>query len=97
MSYPIAAFVTGCLAERGFDRRYLTSVVAMLAGLVVVYACGAIWLGLFARGVATAPLGLHTALVTGVYPFIAADLVKLLAAAGVVPGFWRLFGRTDPR
>jgi hypothetical protein len=35
--------------------------------------------------------------VTGVYPFIAADLVKLLAAAGVVPGFWRLFGRTDPR
>lgn len=97
MSYPIAAFVTGCLAERGFDRRYLTSVVAMLAGLVVVYACGAIWLGLFARGLATAPLGLHTALVTGVYPFIAADLVKLLAAAGVVPGFWRLFGRTDPR
>ena len=97
MSYPIAAFVTGCLAERGFDRRYLTSVVAMLAGLVVVYACGAIWLGLFARGVATAPLGLYTALVTGVYPFIAADLVKLLAAAGVVPGFWRLFGRTDPR
>lgn len=97
MSYPIAAFVTGCLAERGFDRRYLTSVVAMLAGLVVVYACGAIWLGLFARRVATAPLGLHTALVTGVYPFIAADLVKLLAAAGVVPGFWRLFGRTDPR
>jgi biotin transport system substrate-specific component len=97
MSYPIAAFVTGCLAERGFDRRYLTSVVAMLAGLVVVYAWGAIWLGLFARGLATAPLGLHTALVTGVYPFIAADLVKLLAAAGVVPGFWRLFGRTDPR
>jgi biotin transport system substrate-specific component len=97
MSYPIAAFVTGYLAERGFDRRYLTSVIAMLAGLVVVYACGAIWLGLFARGLATAPLGLHTALVTGVYPFIAADLVKLLAAAGVVPGFWRLFGRTDPR
>ena len=33
MAYPFAAFVTGALAERGFDRRYLTSVLAMLAGL----------------------------------------------------------------
>src|SRR4051794_26497190 len=24
MSYPLAAFVAGCLAERGFDRRYFT-------------------------------------------------------------------------
>ena len=29
MSYPFAAFVAGWLAERGFDRRYLTSVLAM--------------------------------------------------------------------
>src|ERR671924_179337 len=28
MAYPLAAFVTGYLAERGFDRRYLTSVLA---------------------------------------------------------------------
>src|SRR5688500_4014116 len=27
MAYPIAAFVTGFLAERGFDRRYLTAVI----------------------------------------------------------------------
>jgi biotin transport system substrate-specific component len=97
MAYPIAAFVVGYLAERGFDRRYLTSVLAMLAGLLVIYACGAAWLGLFARGATAVPVGLYTALVTGVYPFIAADLVKLLAAAGILPGFWRLLGRTDPR
>src|SRR5437773_1551381 len=30
MSYPFAAFLTGWLAERGFDRRYLSAVVAML-------------------------------------------------------------------
>src|SRR5205809_6866283 len=40
MSYPFAAFVAGALAERGFDRRYLTSVVAMGAGLAVIFACG---------------------------------------------------------
>jgi biotin transport system substrate-specific component len=49
LSYPLAAFLTGYLAERRLDRRYLSSVVAMLAGLVVVYVSGALWLGLFVR------------------------------------------------
>ncbi len=98
MAYPIAAFVVGHLAERGFDRRYLTSVLAMLAGLVIVYACGVTWLGLFARGSAQAvPVGLPAAFIAGVVPFVLADLVKLLAAAGVLPGVWRLLGRTDTR
>jgi biotin transport system substrate-specific component len=97
MAYPLAAFLTGYLAERGLDRRYLTSVLAMLAGLVVVYVCGAVWLGVFARTGTSAPIGLHAALVTGVYPFIVADLLKLLAAASILPGFWRVLGRTDPR
>jgi biotin transport system substrate-specific component len=97
MAYPFAAFLTGYLAERGLDRRYLTSVLAMLAGLIVVYAFGATWLGVFARTGSSAPIGLHAALVTGVYPFIAADVLKLLAAAGILPGFWWLSGRTDRR
>ena len=93
MSYPVAAFVTGYLAERGFDRRYFTSVLAMLAGLVVVYACGATWLGFFAR-MGSAPMGMQAALAAGVYPFIAADLVKLVVAAGILPGFWSLLGHS---
>ena len=44
MSYPLAAFVAGALARRGFDRRYLTSVLAMALGLVVIYTCGTLWL-----------------------------------------------------
>jgi len=47
MSYPIAAFVAGLLAERGFDRRYLTSVAAMAAGLLIVFAGGVSWLSLY--------------------------------------------------
>jgi biotin transport system substrate-specific component len=92
MSYPIAAFVTGYLAERGFDRRYFTSVMAMLAGLVVIYAAGVTWLGLFAR-TADSPVGVSTAFFTGVYPFIVPDLIKLAVAAGLVPAVWRLLGR----
>src|SRR6478736_1036539 len=34
MSYPFAALLTGALAERGFDRRLMSSVLAMGSGLV---------------------------------------------------------------
>ena len=88
MSYPAAAFVTGWLALRGFDRRYFTSVLAMLAGLVVVYAGGVLWLAAFVPG---GP-GLGGALHAGVYPFVLADVVKLAVAAAVLPGIWRLTG-----
>lgn len=94
MAYPIAAFLTGWLAERGFDRRYPTSVIAMLAGLIVVYAAGATWLGLFAsQPDGSAAPGIGAAFFAGVYPFVIPDVVKLLAAAAVVPGLWHLFGR----
>jgi len=94
LSYPLAAFLTGYLAERRLDRRYLSSVVAMLAGLVVVYVSGALWLGLFVR-VGSAPIGLSPAFATGVYPFVMADFVKVLAAAGILPAFWWIVGRAD--
>src|SRR6476660_10096212 len=40
MASPFAAFAAGWLAERGFDRRYLTAVAAMTCGLAVVFAGG---------------------------------------------------------
>jgi biotin transport system substrate-specific component len=93
MAYPFAAFLVGYLAERGLARRYVTSVIAMLAGLAVIYACGTMWLAFFARTITgSAAIGFSAALTAGVYPFVLADLVKLLGAAGVVPGLWRLVG-----
>jgi biotin transport system substrate-specific component len=94
LAYPAAAFVAGYLAQRGFDRKYLTSFVAMAAGLAVVYLGGATWLGFFAR-IDNAPvaIGFRDALMTSVVPFIAADVAKLLVAAGIVPGIWKLLGR----
>lgn len=90
MAYPIAAFVTGYLAERGFAKRYATSLLAMIAGLSIIYVCGTLWLGLFARTLSgSAALGLSAAFFAGVYPFILPDLIKLAVAAGIVPGVWR--------
>jgi biotin transport system substrate-specific component len=91
MAYPFAACLTGVLAERGFDRRYLASIAAMLAGLAVIYGCGVAWLGL--------SVGFTQALALGVLPFVAADLLKLVAAAGVLPTLWKVVGadRADHR
>jgi len=88
MSYPFAACLAGYLAERGFDRRYTTSVVAMSAGLAVIFLVGVSWLGF----VVQPSRGVAGALAAGFYPFVLPDLLKLLAAAGVMPGLWRLTG-----
>ena len=90
MSYPLAAFVAGALAERGFDRRYLTAVFAMTCGLAIVFAGGVFWLTAFAQ-----VRGLSAALAAGFYPFIAADFVKLLLAAGIMPSLWWLTRTRD--
>ena len=87
MSYPLAAFVVGYLGARGLDRRYLTSVLSMLAGLAIVFAGGVLWLSLL--------VGPQAALATGFYPFVIADVAKVLAAAGIMPGVWTLLRRRD--
>lgn len=88
LAYPAAAYLTGLLAERRFDRRYVTSYLAMLAGLAVVYIGGT-------AGLAIAPptIGLNAA-VAAVTPFAVADLLKLIIAAGVLPSVWQLVART---
>jgi biotin transport system substrate-specific component len=88
LSYPVAAFVTGWLAERGLDRRYWTSFLAMLCGLALVFAGGVSWLA-----VAAVPArGFAGAVASGFVPFVLPDLVKLAAASGVMPALWRVVG-----
>jgi len=87
MSYPLAAFVTGALAARGLDRRYFTSVIAMTAGLAIVFACGVAWI---AWGPSSAGIG--RAIAAGLVPFLPADLLKIVLAAAVLPSAWRFVG-----
>ena len=90
MSYPVAAFVAGWLAERGFDRRYLTAVLAMVCGLAVIFAGGLLWLTIVSRPAG----GFSAVLAAGFLPFIVPDVLKLLVAAAVMPGLWKITGRT---
>ena len=87
MAYPLAAFVTGLLAERGLDRRYLSSILAMAVGLSVIFAGGVLWL---ANGVGTT-----AALSVGLYPFLVVDVIKIVAAGLVLPSAWKFLARPE--
>jgi biotin transport system substrate-specific component len=90
-SYPLAAFVTGWLAERGWDKKYLTAAAAMALGSCVILLCGWSWL---------ASLYAHDALTawrTGVLPFLPGDAIKIALAAAVLPTGWAILRRTGNR
>lgn len=87
VGFVLAAGLVGWLAERGVDRRVLPAALAMVAGNVVIYACGVpVLMG--ATG-----MDLRPALSAGVVPFLLTDLIKIVAAAGVLPATWALVRR----
>jgi biotin transport system substrate-specific component len=86
-AYPLAAFVTGWLAEHGWDRRYVTSFAAMLIGLVLIFAGGVSWLTV------SVTHSFSAALSTGFLPFVPFDLAKVAIAAAILPSVWKFVGR----
>ncbi len=80
-----AAFAVGYLAERGWDRK-VWILLAMLAGNVILYVPGLLWLARFV----VPEWGCGNALTCGLYPFILGDLIKLYVASLLLPGGWAL-------
>ncbi len=87
LGFVLAAAVVGRLAAVGADRRPGRMFGLMVLGNVVIYAVGVPWL-MVATGV-----DVPTALLLGLVPFLAGDLLKALLAAGLLPGSWRLVRR----
>lgn len=86
LGFLLAATVCGWLAERGWDRRVLTTVAAMFIGYVLIYAPGLLWLGTL--------LGWDKPILAwGLTPFMLGDLAKLALAAALLPAIWTLLGR----
>ena len=84
----IAAFVVGWFAERGWDRsRWI--VLPMLLGNAVIYVPGIIWLHQ-QFDIVGKPITWDTTLDYGLWPFVAGDLAKLVAASLAVPAGWSI-------
>jgi len=80
--FPLAAAVTGLLAERGWDRRFLTMLAAMLLGSAVILLSGCVALARLLPAGQVLPAGLLS--------FLPGDLMKAVAAALVLPAAWRV-------
>ena len=78
-----AAYLVGWLSERGWDRRVLTTVLAMLLGSSLIYLFGVSWLAVF--------IGWEKAVSAGMVPFLLGDFLKILVAALALPLTWSLF------
>jgi biotin transport system substrate-specific component len=83
-----AAFITGWLSERGWDRSVPRLFIAMGIGHIVILTAGFAWL---AFGVG---LGIEKAWLVGVAPFIAASVIKNALGAVLIPAIRRAVDRS---
>ena len=74
-----AAFITGWLSERGWDRSVPRLFVAMGLGHIVILAAGFAWLAFGMK------LGVEKAWLVGIAPFVAASVIKNALGAALLP------------
>jgi biotin transport system substrate-specific component len=78
VGFVLAAFLVGLLVEHGAGRSWLATCAALVAGSLIIYVPGAIWLGAFT--------GMQKALALGVTPFLIGDALKTIVGCGIVSG-----------
>jgi biotin transport system substrate-specific component len=79
IGFIVCALVVGWCGDRGWTSSFSSTVGAMLLGETVIYICGLLWL----RHSLHTPL--EKTLEFGLYPFVVGDLLKVYAAAAVLP------------
>ena len=79
--FVVAAYATGWLCERGWDRRLPTALAAMFVGNVLIYAFGLSWLAHY--------VGASKVVILGLAPFIAGDVAKIVLAGLALPTAWK--------
>jgi biotin transport system substrate-specific component len=91
-----AAAIIGYAADKGWSRSVPKMFAAMLAGEIVLFGMGFVWLAWFATlSSGAVGMGAEAAFLAGVKPFILADALKLTLAALAVPAAWRLLSPTE--
>jgi biotin transport system substrate-specific component len=86
IGFIFASGLVGYLVERGWGRSVGKLFLACVAGAVLIYVPGLLWLGSF--------IGAADAVAFGLYPFVWVDLVKAALVALGVPAVWSLVEKT---
>ncbi len=85
VGFVAAAWIVGQLAERGWDRRFVTTIAAMTVGTMAIFMCGMVWLAVV-RGPTYAVVG-------GLLPFLPGAIVKIILAAALLPIGWKVLAK----
>ena len=80
--FVVAAAFCGWLAERGWDRSWWRTAIAMTAGHLIILAAGFSWLATL--------IGAQKAYAVGIAPFYAATVFKTALAVVALPSAWQL-------
>lgn len=85
VGYLMATVLLGALAARGWDRSFGKMALALVLANVLIYVPGLLWLGQLYGW--DKPI-----LQWGLTPFLVGDALKLVLAAVLIPGLWKLVG-----
>ncbi len=82
-AYPVVAFIAGWIAERGAPN-FTRNLFGGIAAELVLFAGGVAWLAVLTHS-------WQHAMVFGLYPFLAAEVIKVMGAAGCARRLRRTF------
>ncbi|MEA9983740.1 MULTISPECIES: biotin transporter BioY [Subtercola] len=82
-----AAALTGWVAQRAWDHKFVGAFISFAGGTIVTFAIGMAWLA------AVLGLNLQQTLNGGLYPFIVGGIVKAVIAAALIPLAWKFVTR----
>jgi biotin transport system substrate-specific component len=82
-----ASYISGSLAQKKFDQKFLTVIPSMLISTVAIFTCGLLWLHH-----ATSQSWSWT-IAHGLTPFIAVEALKIAIASTSLPVVWRFITR----
>ncbi len=89
VGFVLGAFVTGVLSERGWDRRWAMTALAMTLGTIALFVPGLIWLAFF--------VGPNNVLIAGLWPFLPGAVIKIALATALLPQGWKVLYWLDGR
>ncbi len=81
IGFLFAAITAGYLAECGWGKHFMTTIVAAGFATILILSCGFFVLAQF--------IGYNAAFVSGIKPFLMGDIFKIIFLACVIPTFWR--------
>lgn len=87
--YVLSAYIAGFAAERGYDRKLLTGVIAFAIAHQVLFIFGVVYLAFYFQ------TSLMDAIKVGYLPFVGIDFLKFVLATVIMFMLWRVRAKTS--